>query len=216
METGLTVDVSFDLAHFKVHTTMKSRASYLLPLPTTILGFFFSILGKSREKYIKERENFKAGAKLINIEGISRENAQLLKLKPNKELKTTEEIMLLFRPKYRFAIWGEKNIIDELYERIQRFDFEFVPYAGISEFIFSELENSQIYEDFEEKDVINDSYIPQPLLKSPKLFENGSAYNYPYVYSGKPKYVIMGRNIELKLKKEIPTINETPLYAPFM
>jgi CRISPR-associated Cas5-like protein len=85
METGLTVDVSFDLAHFKVHTTMKSRASYLMPLPTTILGFFFSILGKSREKYIKERENFKAGAKLINIEGISRENAQLLKLKPNKE-----------------------------------------------------------------------------------------------------------------------------------
>jgi CRISPR-associated protein Cas5 subtype I-B len=216
METGLTLDVSFDLAHFKVHTTMKSRASYLIPLPTTVLGFFFSILGKSREEYLKERKNFRAGAKLINVEGISQENAQLLKLKPNNEIRTTEEIMLIFKPKYRFAIWGEKSVIAELYDRIQKFDFEFVPYAGISEFIFSEIENPQLYESYEEKNVINDSYIPQTLLESPTLFENGSAYNYPYIYSGTPKFVIMVRNAELKLKKEIPIINETPLYPPFM
>jgi len=57
MEIGITVDVLFDLAHFRVHTTMKSRTSYLIPLPTTVIGFFFSILGKTRDEYIKERKN---------------------------------------------------------------------------------------------------------------------------------------------------------------
>ncbi|HIP25981.1 MAG TPA: CRISPR-associated protein Cas5, partial [Archaeoglobus profundus] len=56
MEIGITVDVLFDLAHFRVHTTMKSRTSYLIPLPTTVIGFFFSILGKARDEYIKERK----------------------------------------------------------------------------------------------------------------------------------------------------------------
>lgn len=216
MEKGLTVDVSFDLAHFRVHTTMKSRTSYLIPLPTTVLGFFFSILGKSREAYIREREQFKAGAKLLSINGIARENAQLLKLKRGREDRTTEELMLLVKPKYRFAIWGKQKLINNLYERIQTFDFEFVPYGGISEFIISEIENPQLYDEYEEKDTIKDSYVPQSLLNSLRILDNGIVYNLPYVYSGEPKFVIMGWNVELNLKQKISTIDGVPLYPPFM
>ncbi|ACS90540.1 CRISPR-associated protein Cas5 [Thermococcus sibiricus] len=216
MEKGVTIDVLFDLAHFKVHTTMKGRTSYLIPLPTTVLGFFFSILGKGREAYLRERNQFKAGAKLLSIKGIARENAQLLKLKRGQEVRTTEELMLLVKPKYRFAIWGKQELINNLYERVRTFDFEFVPYGGISEFIISEIETPQLYDEYEEKDTIKDSYVPQPLLNSLRILDNGIVYNLPYVYSGKPKFVIMGWNVELNLKQKIPTIGGVPLYPPFM
>ncbi|WP_457752177.1 CRISPR-associated protein Cas5 [Thermococcus sp.] len=215
MERGLTVDVSFDLAHFKVHTTMKSRTSYLLPLPTTVLGFFFSILGKSREEYIKERESFKAGAKLLSIQGITRENAQLLKLK-GKGVRTTEEIMLLLKPKYKFAIWGNVNVIGKLYNKLKLFEFEFVPYGGLSEFIVSEVENPQLYDTYEELEIIRNSYVPQTLLESLKLQDGGSVYTFPYIYLGEPKFVVMGWNVELKLKQKIPTIGGVPLYPSLL
>ncbi len=212
----MTVDVTFDLAHFRVHTTMKSRASYLIPLPTTVIGFFFAILGKSREEYIRERTKFKAGAKLIEIKGICRENAQLLKLKRGREDRTTEELIILFRPKYRFAIWGNKGIIDELYKRIDEFNFEFVPYAGISDFIFFDIENLNLYYEYEKTDKIENTYLPQNLFKSLEMEVNSIVYNLPYVYSGLPKTVIMGINVKFKLKEMIGAIGGAPLYNCFL
>lgn len=216
MERGLTIDVLFDLAHFRVHTTMKSRASYLIPLPTTVIGFFFAILGKSREEYIRERTKFKAGARLLEIKGICRENAQLLKLKRGREDRTTEELIILFRPKYRFAIWGDRGTIEELYERINNFDFEFVPYAGISDFIFFDIENPNIYDKYEEINEIENTYLPQDLFDSLEMEENSIVYNLPYVYSGLPKTVIMGLNVKFKLKERINSIGGVPLYNCFL
>jgi len=216
MERGLTVDVLFDLAHFRVHTTMKSRSSYIIPLPTTVIGFFFAILGKSRDGYIKERTKFKAGAKLLEIKGICRENAQLLKLKRGKEEQTTEELIILFKPKYRFAIWGNNETIDELYERINEFNFEFVPYAGINDFIFFDVENPKLYDKYEETDEIEDTYLPQNLFSSLEMSENSIVYNLPYVYSGLPKTVIMGLNVKFKLKEKVNVIGEVPLYDCFL
>ncbi len=216
MERGLTVDVLFDLAHFRVHTTMKSRASYLIPLPTTVIGFFFSILGKSREEYIKERTKFKAGARLLEIKGVCRENAQLLKLKRGREERTTEELIILFRPKYRFAIWGNKETIDKLYKRINEFDFEFVPYAGINDFIFFDIENPKLYDEYEETDEIENTYLPQNLFGSLEMTENSIVYNLPYVYTGLPKTVVMGLNVKFKLKEKVNVIGGVPLYDCFL
>ncbi len=216
MERGLTIDVLFDLAHFRVHTTMKSRASYLIPLPTTVIGFFFAILGKSREEYIRERTKFKAGSRLLEIKGICRENAQLLKLKRGREDRTTEELIILFRPKYRFAIWGDREIIGKLYERINEFDFEFVPYAGISDFIFFDIENLNLYDGYKEINEIENTYLPQDLFDSLEMEENSIVYNLPYVYSGLPKTVIMGLNVKFKLKERINSIGGVPLYNCFL
>ncbi len=216
MERGLTVDVLFDLAHFRVHTTMKSRSSYIIPLPTTVIGIFFAILGKSREEYIRQRTMFKAGAKLLEIKGICRENAQLLKLKRGREESTTEELIILFRPKYRFAIWGNRETINELYERICEFNFEFVPYAGINDFIFFDIVNPKLYDKYVETNEIEDTYLPKNLFSSLEMKESSIVYNLPYVYSGSPKTVIMGLNVKFKLKEKINTIGGVPLYDCFL
>lgn len=215
-EVGLTVDVLFDLAHFRVHTTMKGRSSYLLPLPTTIIGFFFSILGKSREHYIEERKNFKAGARIIDIGGVCRENAQLLKLKIGREDRTMEELMLLLRPKYKFAIWGKRETIYLLYKKLNNFEFDFVPYAGISDFIFFDIENPRIHEHFEETYTVKNSYAPRNIVDSVELSEKSIVYNLPYTYSGKPEFVIMGINVGFKLKNKIMSIDGVPLYDYFL
>jgi len=213
---GLTVDVLFDLAHFRVHTTMKGRSSYLLPLPTTIIGFFFSILGKSREHYIEERRNFKAGAQIIDIGGVCRENAQLLKLKTGREDGTTEELMLLLRPKYKFAIWGWEKTIYLLYKKLNNFEFDFVPYAGISDFIFFDIENPKIHKHFEETYIIKNSYAPKNIVDSVELSEKSIIYNLPYTYLGKPEFVVMGINVGFKLKNKIISIDGVPLYDCFL
>ena len=216
MERGLTVDVLFDLAHFKVHTTMKSRSSYIIPLPTTVIGFFFAILGMSREEYVRQRTMFKAGAKLLEIKGICRENAQLLKLKRGREESTTEELIVLFRPKYRFAIWGNRETINELYERISEFNFEFVPYAGINDFIFLDIVNPKLYDKYEETNEIEDTYLPKNLFSSLEMKESSIVYNLPYVYSGSPKTIIMGLNVKFKLKEKVNVIGGVPLYDCFL
>jgi len=213
---GLTVNVLFDLAHFRVHTTMKGRSSYLLPLPTTIIGFFFSILGKSRKYYIEERKNFKAGARIIDIGGVCRENAQLLKLKTGREDRTTEEIMLLLRPKYKFAIWGNRETIYLLYKKLNSFEFEFTPYAGINDFIFFDIKTPKIYEHFEETYIVKNSYVPKNIIDSIELSEKSTIYNLPYMYSGKPEFVIMGVNVSFKLKNKIMSIEGVPLYDYFL
>jgi len=216
MEIGITVDVLFDLAHFRVHTTMKSRTSYLIPLPTTVIGFFFSILGKTRDEYIKERKKFRAGAKLLKIDGICREYVQLLKLKRGREEKPAEELMVLFRPKYRFAIWGNEKTIHELYRRITEFDFEFVPYGGISDFIFNDIEGVKIYDKHVKTDIVENTYVPKYLFAALEMGENGIVYSLPYMYNRSPKTVIMGYNVKFKLKSEICTIGGVPLYDCFL
>lgn len=212
-ERGLTVDVSFDLAHFKVHTTMKGRTSYLIPLPTTVLGFFFSILGRTREEYLRDRMSFKAGAKLLALQGIARENAQLIKFK-GKGVRTTEEIMLLVKPKYRFAIWGSEAVIDEIYQRLERLELEFVPYGGLSDFIFSDIETPELHTKYKETRAIWNSYTPQKLLKYIEIQDDSTIYTLPYVYKGFPKFVVMGWNVKLELNRTVPTLRGVPLYHP--
>lgn len=216
MEIGITVDVLFDLAHFRVHTTMKSRTSYLIPLHTTVIGFFFSILGKTRDEYIKERKKYRAGAKLLKIGGICREYVQLLKLKRGREERPAEELMVLFKPKYRFAIWGNEKTVRELYRRITEFDFEFVPYGGISEFIFNDIKRVEMYDKPVKTNMVEDTYVPKHLFSSLEMGEDGIVYSLPYIYNGSPKTVIMGYNVKFKLKNEIWTIGGVPLYDCFL
>ncbi|AGB05367.1 CRISPR-associated protein (Cas_Cas5) [Aciduliprofundum sp. MAR08-339] len=213
-ERGLTAIVEFDVAHFRVHITMKGRTTYLLPLPTTIIGFFYSILGKSREEFIEERENFLAGAKILDFKGISRENAQLLKLKPNKESKTAEEIMILLKPKYKFALWGERKIIEKIYERMLSYDFHFVPYGGISDFIFWDVKDPEIHNKYLLEREVESSYAPLEILSSPELDAHGILYSLPYLSYGEIKKVVMSYKIPLNLSREVPTLEGVPMYKP--
>jgi len=214
VKRGLVATVEFDIAHFRVHTTMKGRTTYLLPLPTTIIGFFFSILGRSREEYIVEKENFLAGAEILDLAGVSRENAQLLKLKQGREAKTAEEIMILLKPRYRFALWGDERIIDELYNKISSYDFHFVPYGGISDFIFWDVSNPKICTQYTMKRKIKNSYVPSELMEFPDLKTTSLLYSLPYLSSGELKRVIMAYGTSLNLIKDVPTLEGIPLYKP--
>ena len=214
VKKGLVATVEFDVAHFRVHTTMKGRTTYLLPLPTTIIGFFFSILGKSREEYIQDREDFLTGAKILDLKGISRENAQLLKLKQGKEAKTAEEMMILLKPRYRFALWGDGETIDELHNRIDSYDLHFVPYGGISDFIFWDIKDPKVYTQRTMERKIENSYAPSDIVESPDLEVGSLLYSLPYLSHGKPKRVIMAYGTSLNLIREIPAIENIPLYKP--
>ena len=209
---GLITIVEFDVAHFKVHTTMKGRTTYLLPLPSTIIGFFFSIMGFNRETFIQKRNKFLAGAQIVNLKGISRENAQLLKLKPNRETKTTEEVMVLFRPTYKFAIWGDTDFIEKLFKKIESYDFTFVPYGGISDFIFWDLRDSRIIENYSPSCEISNSYAPYDIVESPSLREGGVIYSLPYLAEGSVKKVVMTYNTSLNLKTKVLTLEGIPIY----
>jgi len=103
---------------------------------------------------------------LLKIDGICREYVQLLKLKRGREEKPAEEIMILFRPKYRFTIWGNEKTIHELYRRITEFDFEFVPYGGISDFIFNDIKRGEMYDKFVKTNIVADTYVPKHLFSS--------------------------------------------------
>ena len=212
VKKGLTAIIEFDIAHFRVHTTMKGRTTYILPLPSTIIGFFFSILGKSREEYVKEGANFLAGAKILNLRGVCRENAQLLKLKPNKETLTTEEVMLILKPKYKFAIWGNEEIIQEIYERIKTYNFHFVPYGGINDFIFWDIKEPKLFLSYSKSEKIESSYAPLEIVDSSQLANGGILYSLPYLSEGIPKRVVMCYGISLKLSQEVPVLEEVPLY----
>jgi CRISPR-associated protein Cas5h len=216
MEAGLVINVSFDLAHFRVHTTMKSRSSYLLPLPTTVIGFFFSILGKNRQDYIQKRKYFRAGAQIIDIKGICCENAQLLKLKSGRELRTTEQLTILLKPKYKFAVWGDQRTLNHLHERIENFEYEFVPYGGISDFIFTEIEKPVFSKQFCELNVLSNSYVPRTILDSVMLKEGSLVYSLPYAYSGKREFVVMGLDVTFKLKEKVRILDGVPLYNCFL
>ena len=209
---GLVAIVEFDVAHFKVHTTMKGRTTYLIPLPSTVIGLFFSILGLSREEYLRTRDNFLAGAQILELKGISRENAQLLKLKPSKEARTTEELMILFHPIYKFAIWGDKDVIEKLSQKIEKYEFTYVPYGGISDFIFWDIREPTIIEKYEVSERLTNSYAPYEIVESPSLDENGMIYSLPYLSKGEIKRVIMTYNTSLYLNSEIPTLEGVPLY----
>jgi len=209
---GLITTVEFDVAHFKVHTTMKGRSTYLSPLPSTIIGFFFSIMGFDRRTFVQKREEFLAGAQIIDLKGVSRENIQLLKLKPTRETRTTEEIMVLFRPVYKFAIWGTEDIIKTLSKKIENYDFTFVPYGGVSDFIFRDIKNPQIIENYSLSDGILNSYAPYDIVKSPNLSENGIIYSLPYLSDGMVKRVIMTYNDSLNLKLKVPVMEGVPIY----
>lgn len=209
---GLITTVEFDVAHFKVHTTMKGRATYLLPLPSTIIGFFFSIMGFNRDTFIQKRNEFLSGVQIVDLKGVSRENAQLLKLKPNREVKTTEEIMVLFRPTYKFAIWGATDFIETLFEKIERYDFTFVPYGGVSDFVFWDIRDSCTIENYSPSDEISNSYAPYDIVESPSLSEGGVIYSLPYLNEGSAKKAVMTYNTSLNLKTKVPTLEGVPIY----
>ncbi len=227
---GLITSVEFDVAHFRVHITMKGRSTYIIPLPSTVVGFFFSIMGLNRELFIKNRTRFYAGAQLDSLESMGRENVQLLKLKQTKlssslsrskniskikekiTTRTTEEMMVLFRPKYKFALWGDLDFIDKLNKKIENFEFEFIPYGGISEFIFWDIHSSKVVENFQFRDEILNSYAPLEIVKMPILSEKGEIYSYPYLQEGILKKVIMAYHTSLSLLHKIPTLEGIPIY----
>ena len=137
--------ISFFTAHFKRHETKKFRSSYFLPPPTVIWGIIGAIFGIEREElesFAKEN-NLTVGAELCDFKGLATEKATLMPWdKDNRVfIRTVEDFEFLVEPHYKIGIYAKEDLIDELKERIEKMNFEFDVYGGISDCFLKDVKN---------------------------------------------------------------------------
>jgi len=136
--------ISFFTAHFKRHETKKFRSSYFLPPPTVIWGIIGAIFGVEREeleKFAKEN-NLIAGAELCSL-GLATEKATLMPWDNGNKMfiRTVEDFEFLIEPHYKIGVYAKEGFIEELKKRIEKKDFEFDIYGGISDCFLKDIKN---------------------------------------------------------------------------
>jgi CRISPR-associated protein Cas5 subtype I-B len=131
---ALTFDISFETAQFRKHLLKMYRDTYMIPLPSTVVGIIGAICGVKREflkSFVSERRIL-TGATILGFEGLINEVATLIKMKDWREIiRTPVMSVILFRPNYRLAIASrDGSFIGELRDRLVHLDFEFDIYGG--------------------------------------------------------------------------------------
>jgi CRISPR-associated Cas5-like protein len=99
---ALVLRIDFFEAHFKVHYTKGFRATYPIPLPTTVAGMFAGMLGLAQSDASKSFQRYKFGAALINEPAETMEQSTLLQF--GKKVLKTVHMHLMVNPSYYIAI----------------------------------------------------------------------------------------------------------------
>ncbi|MEM2146175.1 MAG: CRISPR-associated protein Cas5, partial [Candidatus Jordarchaeaceae archaeon] len=151
-----TFSISFFTAHFRRHETKKFRSSYFLPPPTVIWGIIGATFGVEREQlsaFAKEN-NLIVGAELCDFRGLATEKATLMPWdKGNKMfIRTVEDFEFLIEPHYRIGVYAKNELIEELKKRIEKKDFEFDIYGGISDCFLKDMQNETSAEFIEKRE----------------------------------------------------------------
>jgi len=131
---GITFKISFLTAQFRKHILKLYWDTYLIPLPSTIVGIIGAILGIRRRDlpdFVK-KNNILTGAMLLEFEGEGDELATLFKYKENREfIRTIKRSRFLYKPVYKFGVAStNEELISELYDRINNGEFEYEIYGG--------------------------------------------------------------------------------------
>ncbi|RLG20791.1 hypothetical protein DRN74_04640 [Candidatus Micrarchaeota archaeon] len=204
--------VSFFTAHFKRHETKKFRSSYLLPPPTVIWGIIGAIFGVEREKlgrFAKEN-NLIVGAELCNFKGLAIEKATLMPWdkKDRMFIRTVEDFEFLIEPHYRIGVYAKEGFIEELKKRIEKRDFEFDIYGGISDCFLKDIENENKAEFMERREARG--MIPVDIVAGfSQIAEGCKIIRVLYLNT----FFYQGFKVEFKVKETTKTVNGIAVWS---
>lgn len=207
-----TFSISFFTAHFKRHETKKFRSSYFLPPPTVIWGIIGAIFGIEREQLSKfaRENNLIVGAELCDFKGLATEKATLMPWdKENRTfIRTVEDFEFLIEPCYRIGVCAKEDLIEELKRRIERKNFEFDIYGGISDCFLKDIRNENNAE-FKEKTEAK-GMIPADMIAGfSKIVEGGKIVRVLYLNT----FFYQGFKVEFKVKEPIKTVNGIAVWS---
>ncbi|MEM3382013.1 MAG: CRISPR-associated protein Cas5, partial [Candidatus Bathyarchaeia archaeon] len=99
---GVALIVKFELfdAHFKVHYTKGFRLTYPIPLPTTVGGFFASMLGLTGRDAARKFKNYRFGAALAKRQLESVEQVTYIQHKSNRLVRGVAAMHILNDPSF--------------------------------------------------------------------------------------------------------------------
>ena len=205
--------ISFFTAHFKRHETKKFRSTYFLPPPTVIWGIIGAIFGIEREQLSEfaRKNNLIVGAELCDFKGLATEKATLMPWDDGNKMfiRTIEDFEFLIEPHYRIGICAKEELIKELKERIEKKNFKFDIYGGISDCFLKDIKNENKAEFIEKTEV--KGMIPVDLYEGVfnQLPEGGRimrvlCYN---------TFFYQGFKIEFKVKEPIKTVNGIAVWS---
>jgi len=198
--------ISFFTAHFKRYETKKFRSSYFLPPPTVIWGIIGAIFGEERErlsKFVREK-NLIVGAELCNFKGLATEKATLMLWDEKNKMfiRTVEDFEFLIEPHFRIGVYAKKELIEELKKRIERKEFEYDIYGGISDCFLKDIRNEEFAE-FIKKDEARGMVPVDMNIGFSKIVEGSKIMKALYLNT----FFYQGFNVEFKMKKPIKTVN---------
>ena len=205
--------VSFFTAHFKRHETKKFRSSYFLPPPTVIWGILGAIFGVEREeleKFAKEN-NLIVGAELCRLKGLATEKATLMPWDPGNRMfiRTVEDFEFLIEPHYRIGVYAKESLIEELKKRIEKRNFEYDIYGGISDCFLKDIKNENKAEFMEKMEVkgmipidLYDGVFNQP--------PEGGRIMRVLCYN---TFFYQGFKVKFKVKEPIKTVNGIAVWS---
>lgn len=203
--------ISFFTAHFKRHETKKFRSTYFLPPPTIVWGIIGAIFGIEREelsKFAKEN-NLIVGAELCDFKGLASEKATLMSWdNENKSfIRTVEDFEFLIEPHYRIGICAKKELIHELKKRIEKRDFEFDIYGGISDCFLMDIKNENSCKFIEKTEA--KGMVPANMITGILPMEGNRIIRVLYFNN----FFYQGFKVEFKVKQPIKTIDGIAVWS---
>ena len=198
--------ISFFTAHFKRHETKKFRSSYFIPPPTSIWGIIGAMFGIERE----ELENFAkensliVGAELCDFKGLATEKATLMPWDKDNRMfiRTVEDFEFLIEPHYRIGVYANENLIEELKEKIEKRNFEFDIYGGISDCFLKDIKNENKAE-FAEKMEVRGMIPTNVIAGFSQIAEGSKITRVLYLNT----FFYQGFKVKFKVKEPIKTVN---------
>jgi len=184
-----------------------------LPPPTVIWGIIGAIFGVERgklEEFVEENSLI-VGAELCDFKGLATEKATLMPWDDGNKMfiRTVEDFEFLIEPHYRIGIYAKKELIKELKERIEKRNFKFDIYGGISDCFLKDIKNENKAEFIEKTEV--KGMIPVDLYEDVfnQLPEGGRimrvlCYN---------TFFYQGFKVEFKVKEPIKTVNGIAVWS---
>ncbi len=198
--------ISFFTAHFKRHETKKFRSSYILPPPTVIWGILGAIFGVEREQLSEfaRKNNLSVGAELYDFKGLATEKATLMPWDDGTKMfiRTVEDFEFLIEPRYLVGVSAKEELIRELEKRIEKRNFEFDIYGGISDCFLKDIKNENDAKFIEQTKVRG--MIPANIITGfSQVAEGSRIIRVLYLNT----FFYQGFNVEFKVKEPIKTVN---------
>jgi len=222
---SIVFEISFFEAFFKCHYTKKYRLSYPAPLPTSIAGILGSILGKKRFELKEYFKGFYMGA--LFVDGTYQiENVTLIEMSSKGRERAVEKVSILSEPKYKIAVYGEDEKVEEIKRKLEKYDLYFLPFGGQNDYFIKEIK--LLGEGLVESKNEAQGYFPRDIVDSiviekekegitkegekeekEKNSKNIRLWTFPVKYKRiKKDFIFLDEKGKAKLKEKILTVSD--------